>query len=119
MYHIGRDARTVEIDMSDFMLFTPSKIQVKDGETVKFVINNRGQIVHEFVLGTAADLQAHATMMKDHPEMVHEGPGHYTVQPGQNVEFPWQFTSSGNIEFGCLIPGHFDAGMRGRIIVKQ
>jgi uncharacterized cupredoxin-like copper-binding protein len=58
-------------------------------------------------------------MMKDHPEMVHEGPGHYTVEPGKKAEFAWQFTSAGSVEFGCLIPGHFDAGMRGRIIVKQ
>jgi uncharacterized cupredoxin-like copper-binding protein len=112
-------SRTVHIDMSDFMLFTPDRITVKKGETILFVVENKGQLDHEFVLGTADDLEAHAAMMKKNPDMVHQDPGHLMVPPGKTKEIAWQFTSTGRVEFACLYPGHYDSGMRGTVSVKQ
>lgn len=110
-------ARTIAIDMSDRMRFTPSALTIKQGETVKFIIKNSGKIQHEFVLGTMAELKAHAEMMKQHPGMEHDEPYMAHVAPGKTQTIAWQFTRSGEFNFGCLLPGHFEAGMVGNINV--
>ena len=112
-------SRTVHVDMSDFMLFTPDKIAVKKGETILFVVENRGQLDHEFVLGTSDELASHAAMMKNNPDMKHEDAGHLMVPPGKTRELAWQFTSTGRVEFACLYPGHYDSGMKGTVTVRQ
>lgn len=109
--------RTIGVDMSDRMRFTPATLTVKQGETVKFVIKNSGKTMHEFVLGTMAELQAHADMMKKHPGMDHEEPYMAHVAPGKTATMVWQFTRSGEFHFGCLLPGHLEAGMVGNINV--
>jgi len=111
--------RTVTIDMSDAMRFTPDKLEVKVGDTVKFVVANKGQILHEMVIGTEKELKAHAELMKKHPGMEHEEPYMAHVSPGKKESITWQFTKPGEFMFGCLIPGHFEAGMVGRIVVKS
>jgi uncharacterized cupredoxin-like copper-binding protein len=116
---MAKASRTVEVRMSDTMRFTPDRIDVKPGETIHFIVVNTGQVRHEFVFGTAAHLRAHAAVMSKHPDMVHEDPGHYTVEPGRTAEFAWQFTKQGVVDFACLLPGHFDAGMRGTIVVRK
>lgn len=103
--------RTTGVDMSDRMRFTPATLIVKQGETVKFVVKNSGKTMHEFVLGTMAELKAHAEMMKQHPGMAHDEPHMIHVVPGKTATLVWQFTRSGEFHFGCLIPGHFEAGM--------
>ena len=112
-----RIARTVRIDARDSMRFEPSRITVRQGETIRFVIRNLGKIAHEAVLGTMADLQEHAAMMRRFPNMAHEEPFLVHVGPGQSGEMIWQFTQGGEFYFGCLVAGHFDAGMVGRIKV--
>jgi len=109
--------RTIEIDMSDAMRFTPSSIKAKQGETIRFVVKNSGQLSHEFVLGTAKDLKDHYEVMKKFPEMEHADDNMLTVKPGQTSEMVWQFTKAGTISFACLHPGHYDAGMKGSIAV--
>ena len=109
--------RTIEIDMSDAMRFTPSNIKAKQGETIRFVVKNSGQLSHEFVLGTAKDLKDHYEVMKKFPEMEHADDNMLTVKPGQTREMVWQFTKAGTISFACLHPGHYDAGMKGSIAV--
>lgn len=109
--------RTVEVDMSDAMRFNPDKLTVKQGDTVKFVVKNGGQVMHEMVIGTEKDLKAHAELMKKHPGMEHEEPYMAHVNPGRKEEIVWQFTKPGEFMFGCLIPGHFEAGMVGKITV--
>jgi len=116
---LAKAARTVEVEMSDAMRFTPNKIDVRQGETIRFIVRNAGQVKHEFVFGTAAHLKAHAAAMSKHPDMVHADPGHYAIEPGSKADFAWQFTKNGVVEFACLIPGHFDAGMRGTIVVRK
>jgi uncharacterized cupredoxin-like copper-binding protein len=110
-------SRTVRIDMSDTMRFTPAAITVNRGETVRFVVKNSGEAMHEIVLGTMQELKGHAEMMKKHPGMEHEEPYMAHVEPGKTAEIVWQFTKAGEYYYGCLIPGHFEAGMVGRVSV--
>ncbi len=110
--------RTIEVGMYDNMRFTPDVIEVSDGETIRFVVTNHGKILHEFVLGTAESLQEHAALMMKFPGMEHEEPYMAHVSPGKTMEIVWQFSKGGQIEFGCLIPGHFDAGMKGTVAVN-
>ena len=70
------------------------------------------------VLGTAKELREHAELMKKFPEMEHEDPNQLSVEPGKKGELVWQFTRVGTFDFACLQPGHFDAGMRGKVAVK-
>jgi uncharacterized cupredoxin-like copper-binding protein len=111
-------SRTVAVDMTDAMRFTPASITVKKGETVRFVVKNSGRLKHEMVLGTVKDLRQHAALMKKFPEMEHEDPNQVSVDPGKTGGLVWQFTRVGIFDFACLQPGHFDAGMRGKIAVK-
>ena len=111
--------RTVEVDMSDAMRFTPAAIQAKQGETIRFVVKNSGQFRHEFVLGTEKDLKAHYEVMKKTPHMEHAEDNMLTVAPGQSAEVLWRFTQAGTVDFACLHPGHYDAGMKGRVAVAS
>ena len=109
--------RTVQVEMSDNMRFTPSNFTAKQGETVHFVVHNAGQLKHEFVLGTQKALLEHYEYMKKNPEMEHADPNMITVAPGQTGEVIWRFTKAGAVAIGCLQPGHYDAGMKGSVKV--
>lgn len=109
--------RAIQVDMSDAMRFSPSGISVKAGETIKFVLNNSGKVKHEFVLGTDKDLKDHYQQMMKFPEMEHDDPNMVSVEPGKSGVVIWKFTTSGTVDFACLLPGHYDAGMRGLIRV--
>lgn len=111
--------RTVQVDMSDAMRFTPSSVSAKQGETIRFVIRNSGAIKHEFVLGTEKELKEHYEVMKKFPEMEHSDPNMITLAGGETGEIIWQFTKAGKIDFACLQPGHYDAGMKGKINVAK
>jgi uncharacterized cupredoxin-like copper-binding protein len=112
-------SRTINVDMADAMRFTPNDIQVKQGETIRFVVKNSGQLSHEFVLGTAKDLKDHYEVMKKNPEMEHAEDNQLSVKPGQTGELIWQFTKAVKVDFACLHPGHYDAGMKGNIKVAS
>ncbi len=109
--------RTINFNMTDNMRFDPSKITVKQGETVRFVVKNNGKIMHEMVLGTMKHLKDHSEQMKKFPGMEHEEPSMAHVAPGKTEEIIWQFTKAGDFDFACLIAGHFDAGMVGQVKV--
>lgn len=109
--------RTVNIDMTDSMRFIPSDITAKQGETIKFIVKNSGKIKHEMVLGTEKELKEHYEVMKKNPEMEHADENQITVQPGKSGEIIWQFTKAGKVNFACLQPGHYDAGMKGAVMV--
>ena len=109
--------RTVNVDMTDTMRFNPSSIFAKQGETIRFVVKNSGLVKHEFVLGTEKELKEHYELMKKFPEMEHADPNMVTVAPGSTGEVIWQFTRAGKIDFACLQPGHYDAGMKGFVNV--
>jgi uncharacterized cupredoxin-like copper-binding protein len=110
--------RTVKVDMSDKMRFTPSELHIKPGETVRFDVKNSGKTMHEMVLGTMKDLKEHAALMLKHPGMEHDEPYMAHVAPGKTERMIWQFTKPGEFYYGCLVPGHFEAGMIGKIIVN-
>jgi uncharacterized cupredoxin-like copper-binding protein len=114
----AKATRTIRVDMSDGMRFTPADITVKRGETVKLVATNKGKVLHEMVLGTSDELRKHAEMMKKFPGMEHDEPHMAHVKPGKSGAIVWQFTQAGEFQFACLIPGHFEAGMVGKVIVK-
>jgi len=128
--------RTVQVTMID-MAFEPETVKVKVGETVRFVITNKGQLLHEFTLGTSAMHAEHqkemATMM-DHGmitatgvdrnmmhmdmrgmHMSHDDPNSVLVPPGETKEMTWKFSKDADIEFACNIPGHYESGMVGKI----
>lgn len=113
----ARAQRIVKIDMSDAMRFSPAELTVAAGDTVRFVVANRGQVLHEMVLGTEQELAAHAEWMRKFPGMEHDEPFMTHVPPGQSGEIVWQFTQPGEFRFACLVPGHYEAGMLGRIRV--
>ena len=113
----SRVTRTVVVDMTDDMRFHSSLITVKQGETIRFVAKNNGKVKHEMVLGTEKDLKDHYEVMKKNPEMEHADANMVTVAPGKSGEIIWQFTRTGKVDFACLQPGHFDAGMRGLVKV--
>ena len=113
----AKATRTIAIDMSDTMRFTPSAIQVRRGETIRFVVTNSGQLKHEFNLGTEADLKAHYAQMLKFPEMEHDEPNLVSLAPGKTGEVIWQFTKSGTVHFACLHAGHYEAGMKGTVAV--
>ena len=111
-------SRTVRLSMTDTMRFNPVHIDVKQGETVKFVVKNDGKLMHEMVIGTMQELKTHAEMMRKHPGMEHDEPYMVHVGPGKTEEIVWHFNRPGEFNFGCLVAGHFEAGMIGKVSVK-
>lgn len=110
-------SRTIQVDMTDNMRFNAAAVTAKQGETIRFVIKNSGKIKHEMVLGTEKDLKDHYEQMKKNPEMEHEEPNMVTLAPGKTGEIIWQFTKAGKVDFACLQPGHYEAGMKGMVTV--
>ena len=136
--------RTVEVTLQD-IAFTPKSLDVKAGETVRFVLVNKGQLLHEFNLGNAAMHAAHQKEMldmqqsgmltptgmghggmdhsamghgsMDMPGMKHDDPNSVLVEPGKTAELTWTFTRADNLEFACNVPGHYQAGMVGKVKV--
>jgi uncharacterized cupredoxin-like copper-binding protein len=110
-------SRTITVDMNDRMRFKPAELTVKQGETIQFRVRNSGSAMHEMVLGTMAGLKEHAELMKKHPGMEHEEPYMAHVAPGKIETLVWEFTKPGEFYYGCLVPGHFEAGMVGKLTV--
>jgi uncharacterized cupredoxin-like copper-binding protein len=114
-----RASRTIKIIMADTMRYSPSEITIRMGETVRFEAKNSGKVLHEIVLGTMKELKEHAELMKKFPGMEHDEPYMAHVAPGKTERIVWQFTKAGEFYYGCLIPGHFEAGMVGKISVIE
>jgi uncharacterized cupredoxin-like copper-binding protein len=110
-------SRTIEVGMADNMRFSPDHIDVRLGDTVRFVVRNRGRVMHEFVIGTASENARHAELMLKFPDMEHDEPYMAHVAPGKTGEIVWTFNRAGGFEFACLIAGHYQAGMVGSIRV--
>lgn len=111
--------RTINIEMNDAMRFIPANLTVRQGETIRFLVKNVGKKEHEFVLGTKQELKKHNELMGKFPEMEHADANMIRVASGQTGELLWHFTKTGEVHFACLIPGHFDAGMKGKIKVSS
>lgn len=100
------------------MMFSPSRLEFRRGQQVKFVIRNHGEVDHEFVIGTLEGNLKHAEQMQKNPDMEHDDPNAKRVAPKKSGEILWKFTKAGEFDFSCLIPGHRESGMFGRIVVK-
>ena len=109
--------RTLPITMSDDMRFTPDRIEVREGETVRFVVRNAGKVMHEIVIGTKKELDEHAALMVKFPTMEHDEPYMAHVAPAKKGELVWNFNRPGTFDYACLIAGHYQAGMVGKITV--
>lgn len=109
--------RTIDIAMADDMSFTPSVIEVREGDTLRLRLKNRGKELHELVLGTTAEIEAHAAMMKKFPDMEHDDPWMVHVPAGQTGDMVWTFSRAGDFDFACLVKDHYELGMAGRIRV--
>jgi uncharacterized cupredoxin-like copper-binding protein len=114
-----RARRTIRVEMRDTMRFSPERITLKRGDTVRFIVENKGRLQHEMVLGTIKELTEHAEMMRKFPGMEHDDPNQVKVDPGKIAEMVWQFTQTGEFHFACLINGHLEAGMVGKITVAH
>lgn len=129
--------RTINVEMHD-NYYVPEAIQVQPGQTVRFVVENKGNLVHEFNIGTPATHEAHQDemqMMVEHGviqggqlnrdmmnmdmgnghTMKHDDPNSVLLEPGESKEIIWKFSEQGNIEFACNVPGHYQAGMYGEV----
>ena len=116
--------RTITIDMNDNMRYAPAAIDVKRGETVRFIVANKGATMHELVLGTKGDIDKHAKAMKSvpvsdaHAHHMHASPSMVQLPAGKSGEIVWRFNRAGTFEYACLLPGHYESGMKGSISVK-
>nr|WP_244622938.1 cupredoxin family protein [Microvirga brassicacearum] len=114
--------RTVEVSMKETddakMLFEPNRVEIKRGEQVKFVLKNAGKVDHEFMLDSVANNAKHKIQMEKNPDMEHDDPNGARLAPNGSNEIIWRFTKAGTFEFACLIPGHYESGMHGTVVVK-
>ncbi|WP_166268882.1 cupredoxin domain-containing protein [Marinobacter caseinilyticus] len=129
--------RTITVEMHD-NYYEPEAFDVKKGEIVRFMVENKGSLVHEFNIGTPAMHEAHQDemmMMVEHgviqggklnhkmmemdmgngKTMKHDDPNSVLLEPGESKEIVWKFTDKGDIEFACNVPGHYQAGMYGDV----
>ena len=116
-----KPARTIKVVMREDgkkMAFEPARITLRKGEQIRFVLENDGTDDHEFVLANAAENRKHAELMKKFPDMEHDEPNAKRLAVGEHGEILWKFTKTGTFEFACLIPGHREAGMVGKVVVK-
>jgi uncharacterized cupredoxin-like copper-binding protein len=109
--------RTISATMTDAMRFTPDRIDIEEGDTVRIVLENQGKLLHEFVIGTKQELDAHAALMMKFPNMEHDEPYMAHVPAGKTGELIWTFNRSDEFAFACLIAGHYEAGMVGQVKV--
>ena len=117
----NKPARVIKVRMfegSGKMGFEPARIEVRRGEQVRFLLQNDGEEDHEFVLATVTENRKHGELMKKFPEMEHDDPNAKRVVPHGNGELVWKFSKRGEFEFACLIPGHHEKGMFGKVVVK-
>lgn len=116
-----RPAQVIQVVMREGdgkMMFVPDRLEIKKGDQVRFMLKNDGLLDHEFVLATTEENVKHAEEMKKNPDMEHDDPNARRIGSKKMGEIIWRFTKAGQFEFGCLIPGHREAGMTGIIIVK-
>lgn len=114
-------SRIIEVSMKETddgeMIFEPKQLDIKKGETIRFVVKNEGEQEHEFVLDTFENVQEHKALMEKFPEMEHDDPNAIRLDEGNQGEIIWTFSKAGKFEFACLIPGHYESGMKGDLTV--
>jgi uncharacterized cupredoxin-like copper-binding protein len=95
--------------------FTPARIVVERGTTVRFVVHNADPIAHELIIGPAEVHERHEKGTESyHPPK----PGEVTIAAGEEAETTYTFDSRGVVVFGCHLPGHWTYGMHGEVVVR-
>lgn len=116
-------SRTIAVNMKEtddgMMIFEPGNLDIKPGETVLFKISNVGELKHEFVLDTMEGISEHKALMVKFPGMEHDDPNSISLAPGETGQIIWTFRNTGTFEFACMVPGHYDAGMHGDVVVAE
>jgi len=116
--------RTIHIAARD-MEFGISTLNVRTGQTIRFVVTNAGEIGHDFTIGPPRLQAAHRKEMKamaangHRAGMTHDDPNAVYLKPGETKELIWKFEGAGRLEFACNVPGHYEAGMKGRLDVVR
>ena len=122
---LGTEAapRDIVVTMTDTLRFDPGTIAVHEGETIRFLLENPTVAPHDFTLGDM-DAQMHhheemsAGMGHEHGgEGANGMPGAVSLQPGESAEVIATFDEPGEVLIGCHIPGHWEAGMQGALLV--
>ncbi len=117
-----KPSRTIELKMIEgngTMAYTPNRVEVKKGEQIRFIITNTGELAHEFLLDSVEHNAKHKLAMEKNPEMEHDDPNGKRLEPKKTSEILWKFDKEGTFEFACLIPGHYEAGMHGVVVVSE
>ena len=131
-------SRTITVTMFD-NYFQPPILNLKEGETIHFVIKNSGDLVHEFGIATKEMHKAHIpemaamiehgvieggtkinwdkakSLQKKIGHGMHNEPNSVLLEPGGKGEIFWTFPRHTKLEFACNIPGHYEDGMVGKI----
>jgi uncharacterized cupredoxin-like copper-binding protein len=118
----AKPARVIEMKMLEgkgTMSYTLNRIEVVKGEQIRFVILNAGELDHEFMLDSVENNAKHKAAMEKNPEMEHDDPNGRRLEPKGTAEMLWKFDKVGSFEIACLIPGHYEAGMHGVVVVKD
>ena len=132
--------RTIEIKMYD-NYFEPNEIIIKKGETIKFIVSNYGELVHEFNIATKEMHIKHQPEMmkmvenqilladkidkkkmkqmakKDH-SIAHSHSNSVLLEPNEINEIIWKFSTTANLEAACNVPGHYEIGMVANIKIN-
>jgi uncharacterized cupredoxin-like copper-binding protein len=109
------ETREVEVELR-FSRFVPDKLEFSAGTTVRFVVENRDPIDHEFLIGDAEVQQAHEEGTEPHHGAK---PGEISVPAGETRTTTYTFDEPGKLLIGCHLPTHWDYGMRGEITVTS
>ncbi len=99
--------RLVYVTAGPDLAFHPPSIRVARGETVTFVVTTAGPQEHEFMIGPEGAVAADA---EGTPEI--QGLGMMISKA-----LTYTFDSSGPFAYACHVAGHYEAGMRGTVVV--
>jgi len=108
--------RVIRITATEYR-YLPAAISFHSGETVKFVVSNKGMVDHEFVLGTVSEQKEHEKEMSAHPGMEMHDPNGISVPKGSRASLIWTFTRPMTIQYACHLAGHYAAGMHGVLTI--
>ena len=132
--------RVIKVIMYD-NYYEPSSFQIKEGETIKFEVENAGMLVHEFniankmmhmkhqpemikmaengiLLAFSIDKEKMKKMAKMDKSMGHSHSNSVLLEPKQKGDIIWKFDNAVNIEIACNVPGHYQVGMIAKVDIN-